>query len=144
MTRAHFCFERRDRARGFAAPHRTRRMNVELRTAFFERRIDDFGDEDATAAVEVDDLARQQLVPRSIADALCDGSVEDCGARCGQGEAALPAIGRRYTVREPRERRTQVAAIAPEALRTEVVRYAGDCDGLQPLLQQLRLTAECA
>src|SRR5687767_12703244 len=54
-----FGFERRSCACGFPpAPHRTGGMNVELRTALFERGIDDFCDEHAAAAVEIDDLAR--------------------------------------------------------------------------------------
>ncbi len=74
-------------------------MNVEPRTALFQRGIDDFGDEYAAAAVEIDDLARQQPIPCSVAHAPRDDGVEDRGARRGQRETALPAIGRRDTVR---------------------------------------------
>jgi hypothetical protein len=75
---------------------------------------------------------RQDSIPGAATDAFSQHDIEQITACGGQRETALRAFARAGAAVCPRERTSQVVAVATKALRTEIIRHAAPGNALEP------------
>src|ERR1700752_100955 len=111
------------------SPQRARRVHLEARATRRERLIDRRDGKDAATAVEAGEIAREEPLPAAVADPLREQGVENDAARGREHEAPL---GGRPARRIPAIGAGEIRAVAPEALRTKVIRDPARGDECEP------------
>ena len=99
-------------------------MNVECVQTAPQLIIDGRDHEVAAAAVQIRQIAGSELRPVARLDAPRKYGVEQQGSRGREREAALGAAARRSAALHPGGDPIEIVAVAPEALRSEIVRHA--------------------
>ena len=100
--------------------------------------------EEAAATIEHDRFARQDQVPVAARDACAEHGVEQETARGGECKATLVAVPRPRAAGGPCDRPVQVAALAPESLRPEIIRHARGRKQLQPRIDCAAVAGQLA